>query len=58
MLSAEDTEINKAAALKQLTLVKETFKKTTTKYCDGDKCSKGSEIISQRLCGKANESGA
>lgn len=31
MLSAEDTEINKIAALKQLTLVKETFKKTKQK---------------------------
>lgn len=32
VLSAEDTEINKTAALKQLTLARETFKKTNKKY--------------------------
>lgn len=69
MLSARDTEISKTAVLKQLMLVRETFKKTTTKKiqykvnkCRGrgkfQKIGKSLGNKSQRGCGKANEGGS
>lgn len=68
MLSARDTEISKTAVLKQLMLVRETFKKTTKKIqykvnkCCGrgkfQKIGKSLGNKSQRGCGKANEGGS